>query len=127
MGAASCCDTLLIVETQPLFRSQYPAQDKPTYATRYVYADTQLSTHGGNVGRVSITSEEHARLQQMAEYLERCCNDLDAAGYEVISIAPIVSGRTAYMASNTDLADPGHGYSVTDGLIVTGKLKTIRD
>ena len=48
-----------------MFRSQYPAQDKPKYATRYVYADTQLSTHGGNVGRVSITSEEHARLQQM--------------------------------------------------------------
>lgn len=106
-----------------MFRSQYPAKDKPTYATRYVYADTQLSTHGGNVGRVSITSEEHTRLQQMAEYLERCCNDLDAAGYEVISIAPIISGRTAYMATNTDAADPGHGYSVTDGLIVTGKLR----
>ena len=45
----------------------------------------------------------------------------------MISIAPIVSGRTAYMASNTDLADPGHGYSVTDGLIVTGKLKNPRD
>ncbi len=110
-----------------MFRSQYPAKEKPAYATRYVYADTQLSTHGGNVGRVSITSEEHTRLQQMAEYLERCCNDLDAAGYEVISITPVVSGRTAYMATNTDLADPGHGYSVTDGLIVTGKLKNNRD
>ena len=110
-----------------MFRSQYPAKDKPAYATRYVYADTQLSTHGGNVGRVSITSEEHTRLQQMAEYLERCCNDLDAEGYEVISITPVVSGRTAYMATNTDAADPGHGYSVTDGLIVTGRLKSQPD
>lgn len=106
-----------------MFRSAYPASDQPRYVTRYVYADTQLSTHGGNVGRVSITSEEHTRLQQMADFLERCCNDLDAAGYDVISITPVVSGRTSYMATNTELADPGHGYSVTDGLIVTGRLK----
>lgn len=106
-----------------MFRSAYPAKDKPAYTVRYVYADTQLSTHGGNVGRVSITSEEHTRLQQMADFLERCCNDLDAAGYDVISITPVASGRTSYMATNTELADPGHGYSVTDGLIVTGKLK----
>ena len=106
-----------------MFRTQYPLKDQPAYCTRYVYADTQLSTHGGNVGRVSITSEEHTRLQQMAEYLERCCNDLDAAGYDVISITPIISGRTSYMTSNRDAADAGHGYSVTDGLIVTGKLR----
>ena len=62
-------------------------------------------------------------MQQMAEFLERCCNDLDAAGYDVISITPVISGRTSYMATNTDLADPGHGYSVTDGLLVTGKLR----
>ncbi len=95
----------------------------PTYITRYVYADTILSTHGGSAGSVRITSEEHSRLRQMAEHLERCCNDLDAAGYEVISIAPIVSGRTAYMETNSQRDYPGHGYSVTDGLIVTGRLK----
>ena len=108
-----------------MFRSPYPAAGKPPYATRFVYADTMLSTHGGSMGDVRVTGEERARLQQMAEHLERCCNDLDAAGYEVISIAPIVSGRTAYMTL-TPAADreyPGHGYSVTDGLIVTGRLK----
>ena len=107
-----------------MFRSAHPATDKPAYTTRYVYADTTLSTHGGTVGQVSVTSEEYTRLQQMAEYLERCCNDLDAAGYDVISIAPIISGRTAYMATHSDAAYPGHGYSVTDGLIVTGKLRS---
>ncbi len=106
-----------------LFRSAHPPADKPRYVTRYVYADTTVSTHGGTAGRVSITSEEHTRLQQMADFLERCCNDLDAAGYDVISITPVVSGRTSYMATNTELADPGHGYSVTDGLLVTGKLR----
>ena len=106
-----------------MFRSPYPAADKPAYATRFVYADTMLSTHGGSMGDVRVTGEERVRLQQMAEYLERCCNDLDAAGYEVISIAPIVSGRTAYMAFDSDREYPGHGYSVTDGLIVTGRLK----
>ena len=108
----------------PLFRSAYPTSDRPRYVTRYVYADTTLSTHGGSVGQVHITSEERARLQQMADFLERCCNDLDAAGYDVISIAPIVSGRTAYSTANSNYGDnPGHGYSVTDGLIVTGKLR----
>ena len=108
-----------------MFRSPYPAADQPAYTTRFVYADTMLSTHGGSMGEVRVTGEERARLQQMAEHLERCCNDLDAAGYEVISIAPIVSGRTAYMTL-TPAADreyPGHGYSVTDGLIVTGRRK----
>ncbi len=107
-----------------MFRSAYPTGDRPRYVTRYVYADTTLSTHGGSVGQVHISSEERTRLQQMADFLERCCNDLDAAGYEVISITPIVSGRTSYMAINSDAEDPGHGYSVTDGLIVTGRLKS---
>ena len=107
-----------------MFRSAYPTKDQPAYITRYVYADTTLSTHGGNVGKVSVTSEEHTRLQQMAEYLERCCNDLDAAGYDVISITPITSGRTAYTHAETTNIHPGHGYSVTDGLVVTGRLKT---
>ena len=89
-----------------------------------MYADTTLSTHGGTAGKVSVTSEEHTRLQQMAEYLERCCNDLDAAGYDVISITPITSGRTAYTHNETTDIHPGHGYSVTDGLVVTGRLKT---
>ena len=35
-------------------------------------------------------------VQQMADFLERCCNDLDGAGYAVISIVPIASGRTSY-------------------------------
>ena len=50
--------------------------DKLAYTTRYVYADTTVSSHGGSAGNVYIKSEEHARLQQMANHLERCCNDL---------------------------------------------------
>ena len=111
-----------------MFRSPYPAAGRPAYATRFVYADTMLSTHGGRMGEVRVTGEERTRLQQLAEHLERCCNDLDAAGYEVISIAPIVSGRTAYTGAAagaySDTDSPGHGYSVTDGLIVTGRLKS---
>ena len=106
-----------------MFRSAYPPADKPRYTTRYVYADTTLSTHGGSAGDVRVTGEERTRLQQMADFLERCCNDLDAAGYEVISIVPIVSGRTSHMETNSERDYPGHGYSVTDGLLVTGRLK----
>ena len=107
-----------------MFRSAYPTKDRPAYITRYVYADTTLSTHGGTAGKVSVTSEEHTRLQQMAEYLERCCNDLDAAGYDVISITPVISGRTAYTHTETTDIYPGHGYSVTDGLVVAARLKS---
>ena len=111
-----------------MFRSPGPAPAaRPAYTTRFVHADTTLSTHGGGMGDVRIAGEERARLQQMAEHLERCCNDLHAAGYEVISIAPIVSGRAAYThtpsAPYAAAECPGHGYSVTDGLIVTGRLK----
>ena len=107
-----------------MFRSARSTTGKPAYITRYVYADTTLSTHGGNVGKVSVTGEEHTRLQQMAEFLERCCNDLHAEGYEVIAVTPIISGRTAYTHSETTDIHAGHGYSVTDGLIVTGHLRT---
>ena len=110
-----------------MFRSAHPTTDKPAYITRYVYADTTLSTHGGNVGKVSVTSEEHTRLQQMAEFLERCCNDLHAEGYDVIAVTPIISGRTAYTHNENSDLFPGHGYSVTDGLIVTGRLKPSQD
>lgn len=110
-----------------MFRSAYPAKDRPAYITRYVYADTTLSTHGGNAGKVNVTSEERTRLQQMAEFLERCCNDLDAAGYEVIAITPIASGRTAYTHTENSPDFPGHGYSVTDGVIVTGRLKSLEN
>ncbi len=106
-----------------MFRSAYPSSGKPMYTTRYVSADTTVSTHGGSAGAVQITSEEHARLHQMADFLERCCNDLHEAGYDVISIAPIVSGRTSFMDTNSQREYPGHGYSVTDGLIVTGRLR----
>lgn len=106
-----------------MFRSAHPTGDKPVYTTRYVFADTTLATHGGSAGDVRITSEERPRLQQMADFLERCCNDLDAAGYDVISIAPIVSGRTAHTETSSERDYPGHGYGVTDGLIVTGKLR----
>ena len=112
---------------KPLFRSAHPPAGKPRYTTRYVYADTTLSTHGGSAGDVRITGEERTRLQQMADFLERCCNDLDTAGYEVISIAPILSGRTAYTDTRSTSDYPGHGYSVTDGLIVTGRLKSQSD
>jgi hypothetical protein len=88
-----------------------------------VYADTTVSTHGGSAGAVKVTSEEHTRLRQMADFLERCCNDLHEAGYDVISIMPVVSGRTSYMDTNSEREYPGHGYSVTDGLIVTGRLR----
>ncbi len=123
MGAVFSYITKAIPQETKVFRSVHPTTGKPAYITRYVYADTTLSTHGGNVGKVSVTSEEQTRLQQMAEYLERCCNDLDAAGYDVISITPVTSGRTAYTHTETTDIYPGHGYSVTDGLIVTGRLK----
>ena len=106
-----------------MFRSAHPITGKPAYTTRYVYADTTLSTHGGLVGKVNVNSEERTRLQQMAEFLERCCNDLDAEGYEVIAITPIASGRTGYTSSGYADGNPGHGYSVTDGVIVTARLK----
>jgi hypothetical protein len=106
-----------------MFRQPDTSGKQPTYITRYIYADTTVSTHGGSAGGVRITSEERTRLAQMTDHLERCCNDLDAAGYEVIFITPIVSGRTSFMDTNSQREFPGHGYSVTDGLIVTGKLR----
>jgi hypothetical protein len=49
----------------------------------------------------------------LAHEMEKISNELDAAGYDVISIVPVTSGSI----SN------GNGYYQTESIIMTGKKK----
>ena len=69
--------------------------------------------------------------QACAYDLEEACNTLDAEGYDVISITPILRGVHGHEIRATALkkgtGEIGHsfgfGYSITDALIVMGRRR----
>jgi len=65
------------------------------------------------------------------------CNTLDAEGYDVVHISDVIDGRYKYRFRELENNNPGvmsgsvwaggwgygYGYSVTDGVVITAKLK----
>ena len=111
---------------------------KPAYVSRYLGIDSHLSERNGSTDQVFDIAAERPAGRKLAQDMDACCNQLDKEGYEVISVAPVISGRTAEVAVEAgarvyDLTypredgkhylDTGVGYSVTDGVIVTARLR----
>lgn len=55
--------------------------------------------------------------EKFAVELEKCLNDLEAEGYDVVSIMAVSSG------SSSNVGTGGWGFSYTDGVLVTAKKK----
>lgn len=122
--------------TQKKSQPQKAATAKPLYATRFVSIDTHLSKRNGSTEQVFGIAGERPAGRKLTEDISTVCNQLDKDGYTVISIFPMVSGRTAevavqatsvygrtYYHEGKTYVDTAVGYSVTDGVIVTAKLK----
>ena len=76
-------------------------------------------------GKYSNTSID---IEEFSYSIMESCNQLFEDGYQVINISDITSGRYAYdRSSNLNGAGWGfgYGYSVTDGVIITAKLKDL--
>ena len=84
-----------------------------------------------------MKSEWYPAGRKLVDDIARTCNGLASTGYEVFSIAPLISSRAAeaavevaqpvysrtYTEDDTHYVDTGVGYSVTDGLVITAELR----
>ena len=81
-----------------------------------------------NTGRVSDVQID---VDQFATDITDACNALDAEGYEVVNITPVVRGQYQHQHKEGNLKKGtgftsyglGFGYSVTDGVIILGKRR----
>ena len=110
---------------------------KPAYVSRYLGIDSHLSERNGSTDQVYDIAAERPAGRKLADDIARCCAQLTEEGYEVFSILPLLSGRTAEVTVEADTSvynrtypkdgkhyiDTGVGYSVTDGVIVTARLR----
>lgn len=82
-------------------------KDRPTFVARYIAVDSHLNERNGSTKQVWGIAGERPAGRKLADDIARHCNQLDADGYEVISILPLVSGRAAEAA--VEAAEPVHG------------------
>lgn len=68
-------------------------------------------------------------LDKLAAAVDAACNELDEAGHEIVAVNPIQSGRYAAQERRDEqYGKPlgwayGYGYSVTDGMLITARLR----
>ena len=127
-------------------------KDQSAFVARYIAVDSHLNERNGSTKQVLGIAGERPAGRKLADDIAKHCNQLDADGYEVISIFPLTGGRAAevsaeaaeevtgrtYRASlsdddddeESDYVDTGVGYSVTDGVIVVAnrrRRRSLRD
>ncbi len=73
---------------------------------------------GGYEKREEDSNDYHyyVEIEDLASEIQRVCNELYEDGYEVISVVPMIKGISGIAG------DGGWGESVTDGVIILGKL-----
>ena len=144
--------------------AQQPAKSKepskPSFVSRYIGIDSHLTERNGSTKQVYGIAAERPAGRKLADDIARVCVQLDAEGYDVISIFPLTSGRTAKATVETNhpvhgrtysrqepipeeqsasnggfrlasypryenkhYVDTGVGYSVTEGVIITARLR----
>ena len=111
------------------------------FVSRYIGIDTHLTERNGSTEQVYGIAAERPAGRKLAQDIAQHCNQLYDDGYDVISIFPLNSGRTAEVsaeaaemvqgrtyqddeeAEDIHYVDTGVGYSVTDGVIITARLR----
>jgi hypothetical protein len=65
-----------------------------------------------------------ANIEQLRDQIREICNQFEKDGYDVISICPVLAGFEAHLPiSSGRPGGYGYGFSVTEGVIVTGKKR----
>ncbi len=138
---------------KPQAQTQQQKAKRPAFVSRYIGIDSHLTERNGSTNKVDGIAGERPAGRKLAEDIAKLCTQLDAEGYDVISIFPLTSGRTAEMfvqtpsnvygwtyqrqveweeegmwgpqtrRENRYYANNGVGYSVTDGVVITAKLR----
>ena len=114
------------------------------FVSRYIGIDTHLTERNGSTEQVYGIAAERPAGRKLAQDIAQHCNQLYDDGYDVISIFPLNSGRAAEVSAEAAemvqgrtyqddteseesesnyYVDTGVGYSVTDGVIITARLR----
>ena len=117
------------------------------YVARYLAVDSHLNERNGSTKQVYGIAGERPAGRKLADDITKYCNQLDADGYDVVSIFPLTSGRATQRfplrpapqvygrtyrttlsdgEEESDYVDTGVGYSVTDGVIVVASRRARR-
>ena len=121
-------------------------KNPPVFVSRYIGVDTHLTERKGSTEQVYGIAAERPAGRKLAQDIAQHCNQLYADGYEVISLFPLLGGRTAEVSAEAAemvqgrtyeveddtengeseinyYVDTGVGYSVTEGAIITARLR----
>ena len=95
-------------------------QKKPAFVTRYLGIDSHLTNRNGSAEQVWGIASERPAGRKLAEDLAKQCTQLDAEGYEVISVFPLTSGRAVEAAVEASERVHGRTYDRTEVVEETG-------
>ena len=90
--------------------------EQPVYFSSTLYA-SKRNTYNGETIRVDGGD--------LGQKIEDKCNDLHSKGYNVISILPLIKGGLYSDTMRNGYGASGGGWSVTDGVIITAKLRSV--
>ena len=115
-----------VTKTRGLFKKESYQAEEP------IFEEYDEWVHTGEI------SDTYIDIEIFSQKIMAACNALAAEGYDIVHISDIISGRYQYKTkefSNRPLGHLdstaaggwgyGYGYSVTDGVVITAKLKTI--
>lgn len=133
-------DEAVFSDTALLSQPPAPRAGKNRYITRWVKAGRQKDKKSKIIGKGEKITGENPRFvdrDALISLIEEVCNELDADGYEVLSIFPTLRGYSNYDYQTKHGLDNhavlessyghgygwGYGYSVTDGAVITARLR----
>lgn len=92
--------------------------DTPKYITRSIKVGASESEKKIPFTKMTrnVADPHFVATEDLADAIAKACNELDALGYDIISILPTIRGESKATSHS------GYGYSVTDGVVITGKL-----
>ena len=107
--------TKTIKKTKGVFKKEEYEEEQPIFENYKEMVPT---------GEYSDTS---INIEEFSEMIMKVCNDLHSEGYDVINMSDIIDGRYQWDTIHilSEFTGYGFGYSVTDGMIVTAKLKDV--
>ena len=71
------------------------AKEGRAFVARYIAVDSHLNERNGSTNQVYGIAGERPAGRKLADDIAKHCNQLDADGYDVISIFPLTGGRAA--------------------------------
>lgn len=109
--------TKTITRTKGVFKKEEYEEEQPVYENY----DEMVPT-GEYV-------DTYIDIENFSNRIMEMCNTLYKDGYDVVNMSDIIDGRYRYDTWDGGLSESGwgygFGYSVTDGVIITAKLRNI--